>query len=164
MDSYVAPKKSKMHALRILRDMLVLEPRGRGTCLAEALAFLNRVQRKRAIVMLFSDFMADGWEKQLAVTQRHHDTIAFVLEDDRELTLPSMGWMRLEDLETGDQIVIDTGDQKVRQRLKELNAARRARRDAIFTKTGLDTIPLKTGDEYIKPLMAFFESRAKRFR
>jgi len=164
VDRYVRPKKGRMHSLRILRDMLVLEPRGGGTALGDALAFLNRVQRKRAIVMLFSDFMADGWEKQLAVTPRHHDTIAFVIEDPREEAIPPVGWIRLEDLETGEQFVLDAGDPEVRRKLAEAQADRRRRRDAVFTKTGLDTIPLKTGEDFVKPLMKFFEARARRFR
>ncbi len=164
VDRYVAPRKSKLHALRLLRDMLVLKPHGRGTSLGDALAFLNRVQRKRAIVFLFSDFLAEGWEKQLAVTQRHHDTIAFVLEDPRERELPPVGWIRFEDLETGEQLMLDTGDPRIREQLRNLQEERRRTRDDIFKRVGLDTIPLETGQPYIKPLMAFFAARAKRFR
>lgn len=164
VDRYVAPKKGHTHALRVLRDMLVLAPRGSGTALGEALAFLNRVQRKRAIVMLFSDFMAGDWERRIAVTQRHHDTIAFVLEDPREMELPAVGWVRLEDLETGEQFVIDSGNPEVRRRFAAAQAARRQERDAVFTRTGLDTILLRTGEDFINPLLEFFEARAKRFR
>jgi uncharacterized protein (DUF58 family) len=164
VDRYVRPRKSKLHALRILRDMLVLEPHGRATGLAEALAFLNRVQRKRAVVFLFSDFLADGWETPLAVTQRRHDTIAFVLEDPRERDLPAAGWLNLEDLETGERVLVDTGDASVRDRLAGLRTQARKRRDGVFRKLGLDTIPLETGQPYLKPLMAFFDRRARRFR
>ena len=164
VERYVPPKKQKLHALRLLRDMTVLEPTGTGTRLGEALAFLNRVQRKRAVVFLFSDFMDEGWEKQLAVTQRRHDTVAFVVEDPRERELPAAGRVRLEDLETGDTLWLDTGRAGVRESFRAMQADARTRRDAVFKKLGLDVIPLETGKPYVKPLMAFFEARAKRFR
>ena len=164
VDRYVRPRKSKLHALRILRDMLVLEPHGAGTGLAEAFAFLNRVQRKRAVVFVFSDFLAEGWEQPLAVTQRRHDTIAFVLEDPRERDLPAAGWMDLEDLETGERLLLDTGSPAVREKLVRIRSEARGRRDGVFRKLGLDTIPLETGQPYLKPLMAFFDARARRFR
>jgi uncharacterized protein (DUF58 family) len=164
VDRYVRPRKSKSHALRILRDMLVLEPHGTGTGLAAALAFLNRVQRKRAVVFVFSDFLAGGWETPLAVTQRRHDTVAFVLEDARERDLPAAGLLDLEDLETGERLLLDSGSAAVRDRIVRIRTHARARRDGVFRRLGLDTIPLETGQPYLKPLMAFFESRARRFR
>ena len=164
VERYVPPRKSKLHALRLLRDMLVLEPEGRGTGLGGTLAFLNRVQRKRAIVFLFSDFLAGEWEKQLAVTRRRHDTIAFVLEDLREREMPAAGRIELEDLETGGRLTLNAGSPATRERFKALQADRRARRDAAFKRLALETIPLTTGQPYLKPLMAFFEGRARRAR
>ena len=164
VDRYVPPRKGKVHALRILRDMLVLEPGGRGTDLAGALAFANRVMRKRAIVFVVSDFLAEGYEKALAVTQKRHDTVAFVLDDAREEEFPDAGRIRLEDLETGESMWLDTGKQGVREGFRKVQAARRAERDRIFKKVGLDAIRMKTGEPYVKPLLAFFAARTKRFR
>jgi len=164
VDRYVPPRKNRLHALRILRDMLVLKPGAGGTDLGGALAFLNRVQRKKAVVFVFSDFLAENYEKQLGVTQRRHDTVAFVLEDPRERELPPSGWLRLEDLETGEQMTIDTGNPAMLTRHAVLTAKRRERRDAVFKKLGMDVIRLETGQPYIRPLMAFFEARARRFR
>jgi len=164
VERYVPPRKGRMHALRLLRDMLVLEPAAKSTALGEALATLNRVQRKRAIVFLFSDFLAAGWEKQLAVTARRHDTICFVAEDPRERELPAAGRIEMEDLESGERVLLDTGDPRVRQGYADLAAARRAARDATFLKLGLDTVPLETGRPYIQPLLNFFATRARRRR
>jgi len=164
VERYVPPRKSKLHALRLLRDMLVLEPRGRGTGLGDALAYLNRVQRKRSIVFLFSDFLAEGWEKPLAVTRRRHDTIAFVLEDPREHELPAAGRIELEDLENGRRITVNSGSHAVRERFRRLQAEVRARRDAAFKRLALDTIPLSTGRPYVKAVMGFFDARARRAR
>ncbi len=163
-DRFVPPKKSKMHALRILRDLLVIEPTGRGTGLAEALAMLNRVQRKRAVVFVFSDFMAEGWEKPLAVARRRHDTIVFLPEDAREREVPIAGRIELEDLETGERLLLDSGNPAVRARLAAIRRAAADRRDEAFRKLGLDVIRLDTAEPYVKPVMAFFEARAKRFR
>jgi len=163
-ERFVAPKKSKLHALRLLRDMLVLEPAGGSPGLAEALAYLNRVQRKRAIVFLFSDFLDEGWERALAVTRRRHDTVAFVVEDPRERELPAAGRVRFEDLETGEWLWLDTGRADVRERFRSVQEAGRARRDAVFKQLGLDAIRLETGRPFAKPLLAFFEARARRLR
>jgi uncharacterized protein (DUF58 family) len=164
VERYVPPRKSKSHALRLLRDMLVLEPRGKGTGLAGALAYLNRVQRKRCIVFLFSDFLADGWEQPLAVTRRRHDTIAFQLEDPREHELPAAGRVEFEDLETGDRLSLNTSSQHVRDQFRHRMAGLRARRDASFKRLALDTIPLMTGRPYLKAVMGFFDARARRAR
>ncbi len=164
VERFVPPRKSKLHALRLLRDMLVLEPAGRATGLAGALAYLNRVQRKRAIVFLFSDFLADGWEKPLAVTRRRHDTIAFVVEDPRERELPPAGRVELEDLETGRRVAVNTARAGVRDRFRLLQAEARARRDAVFKRLALDTIPLMTGRPYLKAVMGFFDARTRRAR
>jgi len=164
VDRYVPPRKGRMHALRILRDILVLEPGGKGTDLAGALAYVNRVMRKRAVVFVVSDFLAAGYEKALAVTQRRHDTIAFVLDDEREEEFPDVGWMRLEDLETGEDLWLDTGKKEVREGFRRAQDSRRAERDRIFKKMGMDAIRMKTGESYVKPLLAFFATRARRFR
>lgn len=164
VERYVPPRKGRLHALRLLRDMLVLEPRAKATALGDALAYLNRVQRKRAIVFLLSDFLASGWERQLGVTARRHDTVAFVVEDPRERELPAAGWVELEDLESGERVLLDSSDADVRARYAALAAERRSARDAVFRKLGLDAIPLETGTPYIKPLLGFFETRARRVR
>jgi uncharacterized protein (DUF58 family) len=164
VDRYVPPRKGRMHALRILRDMLVLEPGGRATGLAGALAFANRVMRKRAVVFIVSDFLASGYEKALAVTQKRHDTVAFVLDDEREEDFPAVGRIRLEDLETGEDLWLDTGKRGVREAFRKASEGLREERERIFRKLGLDAIRMKTGESYVKPLLAFFASRAKRFR
>lgn len=164
VERFVPPRKSRLHALRLLRDMLVLAPEAKATALGEALAYLNRVQRKRAVVFLLSDFLATGWERQLGVTARRHDTVAFVVEDGRERELPDAGWVEMEDLETGGRVLLDTSSPTVRARYAGLAAERRAARDATFRKLGLDTIPVETGKPYVKALLGFFEARARRVR
>jgi len=164
VNRYVPPRKGKMHALRILRDMLVLEPGGKGTDLAGALAFANRVMRKKAVVFVVSDFIAENYEKALSVTNKRHDTIAFVLDDGLEEEFPAVGLVRLEDMESGGVMWLDTGDGRIRAGYSRMQADFRAERDRIFKKMGLDAIRMKTGESYVKPLLSFFSSRAKRFR
>jgi len=164
VNRYVPPRKGKMHALRILRDILVIEPEGKGTDLAGALAFTSRVLRKKAIVFVVSDFIAEGYEKALSVTNKRHDTIAFVLDDEREEEFPKVGRVRLEDLESGETMWLDTGDERVREEYSRMQAVRRAERDRVFKKMGLDAIRMKTGESYVKPLLSFFATRARRLR
>jgi uncharacterized protein (DUF58 family) len=164
VERYVRPRKNRSHALRILRDMLLIRPGGKATDLSGALAFLNRVQRKKAVVFLFSDFISGEFERELAVTKRHHDTVAVVIEDRRELELPRAGRLKVEDLETGCTAVIDTSRAGVREAWAAAARQRTSARDALFRKLGMDAIRLSTGEPYIKPLMSFFEARARRFR
>ena len=164
VNRYVPPRKGKMHALRILRDMLVLEPGGKGTDLAGALAFANRVMRKKAVVFVVSDFIAENYEKALSVTNKRHDTIAFVLDDGLEEEFPAVGLVRLEDMESGGVMWLDTGDGRIRAGYSRMQADFRAERDRIFKKMGLDAIRMKTGESYVKPLLSFFATRARRLR
>ena len=159
VERYVPPARGRDHALRIVRDLLALEPVGRGTDLAGALRFARGVMRRRGIVVLVSDFQAEGYERALGILSRRHDVVALHLQDPHEAALPDAGLVALLDPETGERRVVDLGNPAVRQRL--LPNSRSRARDA-FRRTQVDALNLSTGASYEGPLRQFFEARERR--
>jgi uncharacterized protein (DUF58 family) len=159
IEGYVPPGRGRDHALRIVRDLLAIEPRGRGTDLAGALRFAQRVMKRRGIVAAISDFQGRDFEKSLGVLRRRHDVIALQLADPRERDFPDAGLVALLDPETRERIVVDTSRPEVRPLL-----AAGALRDApqTFRRTRVDALTLSTAESYEKPLSAFFKARERR--
>jgi uncharacterized protein (DUF58 family) len=159
IEGYVPPGRGRDHALRIVRDLLAREPVGRGTDLAGALRFAQRVLRRRGIVAILSDFQAEGYEKPLGALRRRHDVVALHLRDPREDEVPDVGLVAFSDPESGDRVVADTGRPEVRRALRApgLEAAQ-----TVFRKTRVDALPLGTGDLYERPLSGFFKARERR--
>ncbi|MCH7995867.1 MAG: DUF58 domain-containing protein, partial [Planctomycetes bacterium] len=108
VELYIPAKKGTKHVLRIIRELLYHQPQGRGTDISEALSFLNRVTRRKAVCFLVSDFLASEYEPALRIARRRHDLIPIVVTDPREMTLPNVGLIELEDPETGETALIDT--------------------------------------------------------
>jgi uncharacterized protein (DUF58 family) len=159
IEGYVPPGRGRDHALRIVRDLLALEPKGQGTDLAGALRFARGVLRRRGIVAVISDFQAQGYERAIGVLRRRHDVVALRLSDPRETAIPAAGLVALRDPETGERWVADTADPVVRRRLAS-HAASEAHQ--VFKKTRVDALSLSTTESYERPLRAFFEARERR--
>jgi len=159
IEGYVAPGRGRDHALRIVRDLLAREPVGRGTDLAGALRFAQRVLRRRGIVAVLSDFQAEGWERAIGVLRRRHDVVALHLADPRESELPAAGLVAFSDPETGARVVADTARPEVRRALR---ATGFAAAQAVFKKTRVDALALSTGESYDRPLSGFFKARERR--
>ncbi len=159
IEGYVPPGRGRDHALRIVRDLLAREPLGRGTDLAGALRFAQRVLRRRGIVAVLSDFQAEGWERAIGVLRRRHDVVALHLADPREGEVPDAGLVAFSDPETGARIVADTSRPEVRRALR---AAGFAAAQAVFKKTRVDALALSTGESYDRPLSGFFKARERR--
>lgn len=162
IELFIPPKKGPRHALRLVRDILHLRPRGRGTDLNAALNYLARVQKKRAVLFLISDFRAPDFSKALRATARRHDVIAVSITDRAEMTLPKAGLLRLVDNESGQVRVIDTSSATVRRRYQDLAAERRADLARFLKKQAIDHIPLITDDDYVVDLVRFFRARERR--
>jgi uncharacterized protein (DUF58 family) len=159
IESYVAPARGNDHALRIVRDLLALEPSGRGTDIAGALRFAHRVLHRRSIVAVVSDFQNQGYERALGLLRSRHDVVAFHLLDPLETALPAAGLVALKDPETGDDVVADTSDPAVRSLLATSVIADAA---GIFKRTRVDSLSLSTAESYERPLTGFFRRREKR--
>jgi uncharacterized protein (DUF58 family) len=159
IESYVAPARGRDHALRIVRDLLAIEPRGRGTDLAGALRFAARVLKRRGIVALISDFQDDGYEQPLGILRRRHDVVAIQLWDPAEAELPAAGLVALADPETGALAIVDTSRPAVRRQLASTTLAQA---QEAFRRTRVDALVLCTTQPYDRPLAAFFEARERR--
>jgi len=162
VELFIPPKKGRLHTLRLIREMLYFEPKGRGTNLAGALDYLNRVTSRRAVVFLISDFIAPDFTKALTVSSRRHDVVAMPVSDPGESSLPNVGIITLEDAETGEQIDINTGSRAVRQGLKDLEEKRRKTLERLLRSRRIDIVRLTTNEDYLLPLRAFFEQRERR--
>ncbi len=164
VEKYVAPKKGKSHVLRVVRELLFHEPQGTQTNISEALEFLSRVTRRRSVVFLVSDFISSGYEKALQIANKRHDMVSITITDPREVELPNVGFIELEDAETGETFLVDTSSAEVRSAFAGTTSAAIEQREKLFCSLNVDYIDIRTDQSYIEPLMRFFRMRAKRFR
>jgi uncharacterized protein (DUF58 family) len=163
IEKFVPPRKGRKHVLRIIREVLSFEPEGKTTNLKAALEYMNNAIKKKSISFLISDFMDEGYEKILKVVGRKHDLIGVVLDDRREKELPPLGLIKFVDAETGQERWIDTSSKTVKQRMQMNRVEKEKKRKSLFMASGLDTIEVSTGSNYIQPLVKFFRRREKRW-
>jgi uncharacterized protein (DUF58 family) len=162
VELFIPPKKGRSHTLRLIREILFFQPVGRGTSPALALDYLNKIVTRRSVVFFVSDFQAPDFSMALAVTGRRHDFIAIQIKDERETVFPNIGIITLEDAETGEQVEINTADRSTRARFSDL--AQRKESDLLRTlrRNNIDTIALRTGEDYLPALRSFFKQRERR--
>ena len=164
VERFVPARKGARHVLRLIRDVLFFQPTGRGTCLREALDYLNRVQRRRAIVFLLSDFLDRGFERAFKLTGRRHDLIALRVTDLREEELPAVGLVELEDAETGQVLLVDTSRRQVRDALAAAAVRRREHLRQLARAAGSDLVEVATDGQHLDALIHFFQLRERRLR
>jgi uncharacterized protein (DUF58 family) len=162
VERVVPPAKGRRHALRVIRDVLASDPAGRRTNLAAALTYALDLLAQRAIVVVLSDFLAEGWERPLRQLAARHDVVAVTVDDPRERVLPPGGWLELEDLETSSRRLLDLGHEAVRRQASLESTRRVDERRRILGAAGVDVVPLVTGEDYAVPLRRAFAARARR--
>jgi uncharacterized protein (DUF58 family) len=164
VELFIPPKKGSPHILRLIREIVYFQPKGRGTQPAIALNYLNQVLHRRSVVFLISDFQAPDFSRELSVTSRRHDLIAIPIIDPREEELPDVGLLTLEDAETGEQIELNTSDPSVRLAFLKSAGERTAARLRDFRKKRIDSIPIRTNQDYVPALRSFFRDRERRLQ
>ncbi len=162
VELFIPPKKGRSHTLRLIREILFFEPVGRGTDPALALDYLNKIVTRRAVAFFISDFQAPDFSHALAVSARRHDFIAVHVQDERETVLPNVGMITLEDAETGEQIEINTADRGVRARYGDLAQENARELTRNLRRNNIDAITLRTSEDYLPALRAFFKLRERR--
>lgn len=162
VELYIPPQRGRRHALRIVREILFFEPKRRLTHLAGALERLNRLLHRRSIVFLFSDFQTVDFGKQLGITARRHDLVAFPLVDPSEETLPDIGTVCLEDSETGEMLELDTSSRVVRESFDRAVQERDKMLANNLRKAGVDRVTLRTDRDWLPALQSFFKTREQR--
>lgn len=162
IEMFIPPKKGTTHVLRLIRELLNFRPKQANTSINEALDYLGRVTHKRCVVFLISDFQAEGFEKPLRILGRRHDLIAISITDPREISMPDVGLVELEDAETGERIIIDTGSLSVRREYEKLGCQRSGDLRNLFRSMNIDHTEVVTGRDYVKDLVGFFRTRERR--
>lgn len=161
---YYLPRKGRSNALRLIREMLAIEPRTESANVEAALQFMNRVQKRRAVVFLVSDFQPSISSHAIAVSHARHDLVAITISDPRERELPNVGFIRLRDAETGETVEVDTRHPQVRDLFRRQATQRAEGLSASLRRAGVDELRVSTAEPYVATLRRFFESREKRFR
>ena len=170
IEQYIPPKKGRRHVLRVVREILFHQPRGRGTDTVKALDFANHILRRRAIAFLISDFQASGdpdkaledLRRAMRQTNRRHDLVALHIEDGREKSLPDVGVLAMEDAETGEVVELNTANPDVRARFAQEANDRTQRLVRGFRGEAIDTLELDTAVPYMPALQHFFKTRERR--
>lgn len=164
VEKFIPPRKGTRHVLRVIREVLYSKPAGRLTDINAALEYLNRVTKRKTIAFIISDFYAQGFKKMLSVSNKRHDIIAMTITDPREIELPDVGIVRLDDSESGESFLLDTSDALLRRQYAE--GARKIMRDRkeMFASVNVDTVDIRTDLPYAKSLLKFFKMRERRQR
>lgn len=163
VERFIPPKKGKTHLLRIIREILNFEPKGRGTSIENGLVYLNKVLKKKAILFLLSDFIDEGFSQSLKIAGQKHDLIAVKISDVRESALPQTGTFILRDHETGEDFFVDFASKRVRESFLENYRKTHERLEDLFKRYDVDYIFIDSEVEYEKPLIDFFLERKKKF-
>ena len=172
VEKYIAPKKGRDHVLYIVRELLTIEPKRRGTHLNQAIRFLNRSAKHKSIVFLLSDFIEDStspshqqgkgeerFEDAMKVAGKKHDLVGIKFYDKMDMELPSIGMMEAEDAESGQRYWVDTNDYLVRSNYQQYFFNQTELCKSIFQKAGCDLLHLRTDEDYVKILQRFFVGR-----
>jgi len=160
VEKYIPAKKGKDHVLYMMREMITYKPHSSHTDITKAIGYLNNVTRHKSIVFILSDFADAGYEHALKMAARRHDIIGVQVHDRRDINLPQIGLLQLEDAETGETILLNTRNNLTQY---EYNRQfKKIQEDAKqnFRLAGADLIQLATGDDYVKALQEFFMKRA----
>jgi uncharacterized protein (DUF58 family) len=164
IELFIPPRKGRKHVLRMVRELLVFQPKQRGTDIKLALDLVNQILKRRSVVFLISDFVADpeSYRRALLVTNRRHDLIAIDLHDPLDQTVADVGLLALEDAESGELVWIDTSDPTWRAAFHAQVEATTARQQQLFQRAQVDRVSVTTAADYVTPLTAFFQKRARR--
>jgi uncharacterized protein (DUF58 family) len=162
IEKYVKPDKGLRHVLRVIRELLTMQATGRGTDVAGAMDYLNRVTTRRSVVFVISDFQAPPYERQLRIAKRRHDLIPIVIADPREIELPNVRFIALVDNESGELVTVDTSSAGFRDAFRHHAIEAAERRRQVFRRMKADSIELMTGQPFVEPLTRFFRAREAR--
>jgi uncharacterized protein (DUF58 family) len=160
VELYIPPKKGKSHVLRIIRELIEFQPKSKNTNLAEALKFLSSVMKKKAIVFVLSDFIADDYDHNLKIAARKHDVTGIRVYDKHEETIPNLGMVQMQDEETGQLMLVNTTSKKVRNHYGKFYQEKVNYYNDSFTKSGAGAIDCRVDESYVKKLLGYFKRRA----
>jgi len=159
VELYIPPKKGRSHVLRIIRELIEFKPKSKLTNVDEAFKFLSNVMKKRAIVFVMSDFIADDYSQTLKIASGRHDVTGIRIYDKREEEIPNLGMVQMQDEETGELMLVNTSSKKVRQNYGKYYHDRVEYFKDSFTKSGAGVIDCRVDESYVKKLLGYFKRR-----
>jgi len=162
VEKFIPPKKGRTHILKIIRELIEFKPSTKGTDIAKGLQYFTTMIRKKSIAFVISDFMNQGFEDAIKIACKKHDLVAIRLFDQREVELPNMGLIKLQDSETGSELWIDSSDKQTRNRYNKWWQEKDKYLNNFFAQNKIDTVQLRTDQPYVQPLMQLFKKREKR--
>lgn len=159
IELYIPPKKGRSHVLRIIRELIEFKPKSKKTNIAEALKFLSNVMKKKAIVFILSDFIADEYQHTLKIASGRHDVTGIRIYDLHEASIPNLGMVQMQDEETGEYVLVNTASKKVRMNYSRFYSERVDYYKDSFSKSGAGSIDCRVDESYVKKLLGYFKRR-----
>ncbi len=161
VEKFIPPKKGRKHILLIIREILEFQPENTGTDLDEAFQFLNRVIKKRCTAFVLSDFIdSHDYSSSLSISNMKHDVAAIQVYDKRDAKLPDVGLIRVTDIETGQDMWLDTSSKRVRTMYEKEWYSRQQHLSNIVAKSGVDLASIATDEDFVRALLALFKKRS----
>lgn len=159
IELYIPPKKGRSHVLRIIRELIEFKPKSKQTNFAEALKFLSSVMKKKAIVFVLSDFITDEYQQTLKIAAKRHDITGIRVYDKHEESIPNLGMVQMQDEETGELMLVNTGSRKVRDNYSKFYQEKVTYFKESFNKSGAGSIDSRVDESYVKKLLGYFKRR-----
>jgi len=159
IEKFIPPKKGRQHILRIIRELINFEPADLQTNITEALRYFTNIIKKRSTAFIISDFIDENYEDALKIAGKKHDIIALNIYDFRESELPPVGLIHVKDAETGKLMWIDSSNKKTRDNYSRWWNAEQLKMNEMFNRYGIDSVRVRTDEDYVKPLMNLFKQR-----
>jgi len=162
VEKFIPPQKGRSHTLKLIREMVNLQPKNKGTRLKTALQYLNSLIKKKCVVFIISDFLDEDLEKELRIYSKKYDIIGLQVYDIREQEMPDLGLIHFKDTESGKVRLIDSSQKKVRDQYAQTWKGNQRKLKQAFASSGADLLSIRTDESYIVPLMNFMKSRNRR--
>lgn len=162
VEKFIPPKKGRRHVLRLIRELVYYEPQRHATDLSKALEYIRRIAKKRGVIIVISDFMGYGYDRPLRMLKRRHDVVLINLTDAMENDLASLGYMLLEDAETGEQMLVDTSDPLFLEAYQKESSENNSSLKERIKRLGVDMVDIPTHEPFHEPIKRFFAMKGRR--
>lgn len=159
IELFIPPKKGKSHVLLIIRELIEFHPRSKHTDIAQALKYLSNVMKKKAIVFVLSDFITEGYRDTLRIVSKKHDVTGIRVYDRREEEIPNLGMVQMQDEETGELLLVNTGSKSVRRNYQNFYKEYVDEFNDAFKKSGAGVLSCRVDESYVKKLLGYFKRR-----
>ena len=159
IELFIPPKKGKSHVLRIIRELIEFEPKSFKTNIGEALQYLSRVMKKKAIVFMLSDFIDKGYEKPIQIAAKKHDITGIRIYDQKETELPNLGYIMVKDAETGELMRVNTASGQVRKEYAAYYRETVNYFESLWQKSGAGVVSCRNDESYTQKLLGYFKRR-----